>query len=230
MPNSFYARAGKRILDTFISLSLLLAAGPLFLIIALAIKLDSRGPVFYRQERIGQKGRPFSLLKFRSMIVDAEHQGAGILVLAGDDRITRVGRILRKFSLDELPQIINVLGGGMSIIGPRPGLKYQTDKYNELQSRRLFVKPGITGWAQVNGRNSIPWDRRIELDIEYVDRISLGLDFKILCRTPFVVLGGEGQIAKADFWKERSGTESKAEDTAENDDGEGGDRRSTLEW
>src|SRR5207253_474954 len=151
---------------------------------ALAIKLEDGGPVLYRQRRVGLHGRDFELLKLRTMIVDAERQGAGFAVNRGDTRITRVGRALRRLSLDELPQLWNVLRGEMSLIGPRPTLRYQVEQYTERQRRRLEVKPGLTGWAQIHGRAALPWDERIELDVWYVEHRSPWLDLKILLRTP----------------------------------------------
>ena len=153
----------------------------------MAIKLEDGGPVLYRQRRVGLCGRDFDLLKLRTMVVGAEHQGAGLAVNRGDARITRVGRILRRLSLDELPQLWNVVRGDMAVIGPRPTLRYQVEKYSERQRRRLDVKPGITGWAQVNGRASLPWDDRIELDVWYVENRSPWVDLKILAKTPFAL-------------------------------------------
>jgi len=140
--------------------------------------------VLYRQRRVGLGGRDFDLLKLRTMVVGAEHQGAGLAVNRGDARITRVGRLLRRLSLDELPQLWNVVQGEMSLIGPRPTLRYQVEQYSERQRRRLDVKPGITGWAQVNGRASLPWEDRIELDVWYVENRSPWVDLKILTKTP----------------------------------------------
>jgi lipopolysaccharide/colanic/teichoic acid biosynthesis glycosyltransferase len=162
-------------------------AGPFLAAAAVAIKLEDGGPVLYRQRRVGQGGRDFDLLKLRTMVVGAEHQGAGLAVNRGDARITRVGRILRRLSLDELPQLWNIVRGEMSVIGPRPTLRYQVDEYTERQRRRLDVKPGITGWAQVNGRASLPWADRIELDVWYVENRSPWVDLKILAKTPFAL-------------------------------------------
>jgi lipopolysaccharide/colanic/teichoic acid biosynthesis glycosyltransferase len=157
---------------------------------ALAVKLEDGGPVLYRQSRVGLDGRPFELLKLRTMVVGAEHRGAGAAVNRGDPRITRVGRILRRLSVDELPQLWNVLRGDMSLIGPRPTLAYQVERYTARQRRRLEVRPGLTGWAQIHGRATLPWDERIELDVWYVDHRSPGLDVKILLRTPLALFGG----------------------------------------
>jgi lipopolysaccharide/colanic/teichoic acid biosynthesis glycosyltransferase len=165
-------------------------ASPFLGAAALAIKLDDRGPVLYRQRRVGKDGREFELLKLRTMIVGAEGQGAGWAVDRGDPRITRVGRALRRLSLDELPQLWNVVRGEMSLIGPRPTLQYQVDQYSPHQRRRLDVRPGITGWAQVQGRASLPWEERIELDVWYVEHRSPWLDAKILARTPLALFGG----------------------------------------
>ena len=167
-------------------------ASPLLALAAIAIKLDSRGPVLYRQRRAGRGGEPFDVLKLRTMIEGAEHVGAGLAIDAGDARVTRVGALLRRASIDELPNLVNVLRGEMSLIGPRPTLPAQVAQYTPRQRLRLEVKPGITGWAQVNGRASLPWDQRIELDIFYVEHRSLTLDLKILLRTPLLVLGGGG--------------------------------------
>jgi lipopolysaccharide/colanic/teichoic acid biosynthesis glycosyltransferase len=174
----------KRFLDIVGSVLFLIILSPLFIIISIAIKMNSPGKILYKQLRVGKEGKLFYLYKFRSMVENAENMGAG-LYLSGDDdpRITKVGKILRKTSLDELPEIINIIKGDMSFVGPRPTLKYQVDKYNDYQKRRLEVLPGITGWAQINGRNSIPWSKRIELDIWYIDHFSLWLDFKILLLT-----------------------------------------------
>jgi lipopolysaccharide/colanic/teichoic acid biosynthesis glycosyltransferase len=165
-------------------------ASPLLALAALAIKLEDRGPVLYRQTRVGKDGSDFELLKLRSMVVNAETMGAGLSVNRGDSRITRSGRLLRKLSLDELPQLWNVVRGEMSVIGPRPTLRYQVEQYDERQRHRLDVKPGITGWAQVNGRAELPWADRIELDVWYVEHRSASLDLRILARTPRALFGG----------------------------------------
>ncbi len=169
---------------------MLLVTSPLLGLAALAVKLEDRGPVFYRQLRVGKDGRDFELLKLRTMVVDAERQGAGYAVDRDDPRITRAGRVLRRLSIDELPQLWNVLRGEMSLVGPRPTLRYQVDRYDERQRSRLDVKPGLTGWAQVNGRAALPWDERIELDLWYVEHRSTGLDLKILVRTPVALFRG----------------------------------------
>jgi lipopolysaccharide/colanic/teichoic acid biosynthesis glycosyltransferase len=168
----------------------LVLAAPVLGAAALAIKLEDGGPVLYRQQRVGLGGEEFELLKLRTMVVGAEARGAGLAVNEGDPRITRVGRALRRLSLDELPQLWNVLRGDMSVIGPRPTLRYQVEQYTDRQSRRLDVKPGLTGWAQVHGRAALPWEERIELDLWYVENRSPGLDLRILLRTPRALFGG----------------------------------------
>ena len=165
-------------------------ASPFLGAAAVAIKLDDRGPVLYRQRRVGKDGREFELLKLRTMVAGAERQGAGWAVDRGDPRITRAGRVLRRLSLDEVPQLWNVLRGEMSLIGPRPTLAYQVEQYSPRQRRRLDVRPGITGWAQIQGRASLPWEERIELDVWYVEHRSPWVDLKILARTPVALFGG----------------------------------------
>jgi len=182
----------KEIFDKLLSTAALLILSPLFLIIAVLIKLDSRGPVFFTQQRVGFQGKLFNSIKFRTMMHKAAEQGLGLNIREGDGRITRVGIFLRTWSLDELPQLINVLKGDMSIVGPRPTLQYQVELYNDFQRKRLLVKPGITGWAQVNGRNAISWEQRIKLDVWYVENWSLWLDFKIILKTIKVVIKKEG--------------------------------------
>jgi lipopolysaccharide/colanic/teichoic acid biosynthesis glycosyltransferase len=168
----------------------LVVASPLLALSAVAIALEDGRPVLYRQERVGRNEEPFELLKLRTMVVGAETQGAGFAFDRGDARITRVGRILRKLSLDELPQLWNVLRGDMSLVGPRPTLAYQVERYTPRQHRRLDVKPGLTGWAQIHGRAALPWDERIELDVWYVEHRSPLVDLKILLRTPFALFSG----------------------------------------
>lgn len=165
---------------------------PLVALAALAIRLESPGHPIYRQTRVGRDGRPFEIFKLRTMVRGAEFTGAGLAIQEGDDRITRVGALLRRVSLDELPNLWNVVRGEMSIVGPRPTIQVQVDQYTARQRGRLAVKPGITGWAQVNGRASLPWSERIELDLWYVEHRSLALDVKILARTLSLVLRGEG--------------------------------------
>lgn len=182
----------SRALDLLVASLVLGLAAPLLALAAILIKLESRGPVFYRQRRVGRGGEPFELWKLRTMVPGAESMGAGIYVVEGDPRITRTGRLLRRFSLDELPNLINVLRGEMAIVGPRPTVQEQVDRYTDRQRRRLEVKPGITGWAQVNGRTSLPWPERIELDVWYVEHRSLRLDLRILARTIRMLATGHG--------------------------------------
>jgi lipopolysaccharide/colanic/teichoic acid biosynthesis glycosyltransferase len=181
-----------RAVDLLLAGFLLAVGAPVFALAALAIKLESRGSVFYRQRRVGKDGAPFELWKLRTMVPGAETMGAGIYVLEGDPRITRTGRLLRRFSLDELPNLLNVLKGDMAIVGPRPTVQEQVDRYTERQRRRLEVKPGITGWAQINGRTSLPWPERIELDVWYVEHRSARLDLRILARTARMLATGHG--------------------------------------
>jgi lipopolysaccharide/colanic/teichoic acid biosynthesis glycosyltransferase len=180
----------NRALDVALAGAGLVIAAPVLGIAALAIKLEDGGPVLYRQTRVGEHGADFELLKLRTMEVGAESKGAGFAVDRGDPRITRVGRMARRLSLDELPQLWNILRGDMSVIGPRPTLRYQVDQYTDRQRRRLEVKPGLTGWAQIHGRASLPWDERIELDVWYVDHRSPRTDLLILARTPLAVFSG----------------------------------------
>jgi lipopolysaccharide/colanic/teichoic acid biosynthesis glycosyltransferase len=182
----------NRALDAVLAGVLLAVTAPLMALAALAVKLESRGPVFYRQRRVGRGGEPFELWKLRTMVPGAETMGAGIYVVEGDARITRVGRVLRRFSLDELPNLVNVLRGEMAIVGPRPTVQEQVDGYTDRQRRRLEVKPGITGWAQINGRTSLPWPERIELDVWYVENRSLRVDLRILVRTARMLATGHG--------------------------------------
>jgi lipopolysaccharide/colanic/teichoic acid biosynthesis glycosyltransferase len=181
-----------RALDVIVAALALALLSPLLALAALLIRLESRGPVFYRQLRVGRGGEPFELWKLRTMVPGAESMGAGIYVVQGDPRITRMGRHLRRFSLDELPNLVNVIRGEMAIVGPRPTVQAQVDRYTERQLRRLEVKPGITGWAQVNGRTSLPWPERIELDVWYVEHRSLWLDLRILAKTARMLASGRG--------------------------------------
>jgi lipopolysaccharide/colanic/teichoic acid biosynthesis glycosyltransferase len=182
----------RRLLDIVVSSLALALASPLLIAAAVAIRLESRGGVIYRQRRAGRDGVPFDVLKLRTMVDGAEHIGAGLAIDAGDARVTRVGALLRRTSLDELPNLLNVLRGEMTLIGPRPTLPVQVEQYTERQRGRLAVKPGITGWAQVNGRASLPWSERIELDLYYIEHRSLALDLRIVARTVAMVLGGHG--------------------------------------
>lgn len=186
----------KRIFDRFSAAAGLVLFSPIFLLMAVLIKLDSRGPVFYLQERVGARGRRFMVVKFRTMVHGAQSVGSGLYVTRNDPRITRVGRILRRFSLDEFPQLWNVLAGEMSLVGPRPTLPYQAAYYTERQARRFRMCPGITGWSQVCGRNALSWPERLEKDAWYVDHFSLRLDARILFRTLRVCLCGEGLYAQ----------------------------------
>ena len=178
-----WERVAKRALDAAGGAVGLALSAPLIGAAAVMIKREDGGPVFFRQERVGEDGRPFEVLKLRTMVVDAESKGAGFAVDEGDPRILRVGDLLRRTSIDELPQFWNVLVGDMSLVGPRPTLRYQVEQYDERQRRRLDVKPGITGWAQIHGRASLPWPERIELDVWYVEHQSLRLDVSIMLRT-----------------------------------------------
>jgi lipopolysaccharide/colanic/teichoic acid biosynthesis glycosyltransferase len=180
----------NRLVDTLAAAAGLVVAGPLLAAAAIAIKLEDGGPVLFRQTRVGKDSVDFELLKLRTMVMDAEQQGAGYAVTAGDSRITRVGRVLRRTSVDELPQLWNVVRGDMSLIGPRPTLRYQVERYTQRQRRRLEVRPGLTGWAQIHGRATLPWDERIELDIWYVEHRSLRVDVTIILRTPLALFGG----------------------------------------
>jgi lipopolysaccharide/colanic/teichoic acid biosynthesis glycosyltransferase len=180
----------NRAADVAIAGTALVVASPLLGLAALAVKLEDGGSVLYRQTRVGKDGADFELLKLRTMVVGAETMGAGYAVNEGDSRITRAGRILRRLSLDELPQLWNVVRGEMSVIGPRPTLRYQVERYTPQQRRRLDVKPGITGWAQIHGRAALPWAERIELDVFYVENRTPWLDLKILARTPRALFSG----------------------------------------
>jgi lipopolysaccharide/colanic/teichoic acid biosynthesis glycosyltransferase len=173
----------------------LVLVSPLLLAAAIAIKLESRGPVFYRQRRVGRDGLIFELYKLRTMRQGADPVGVGTAVTADDPRVTRVGSSLRRYSLDELPNLINVLRGEMRIVGPRATLPAQVELYTPRQLRRLDLRPGVTGWAQIHGRAGIPWEERIELDVWYVEHRSLALDLKILARTPAALLSGAGNVA-----------------------------------
>ena len=182
-----------RVLDLTIAAFGLLVASPVLLVAAIAIKFDSRGPVLYVAPRAGRRGAEFDLLKLRTMHTGNDPVGVGTPVLGRDDpRVTRVGTFLRRFSLDELPNLVNVLRGEMSVVGPRPTLIAQVEGYTDRQRRRLEVKPGLTGWAQINGRAGIPWDERIDLDVWYVEHRTPLLDLRILARTAGLLLTGRG--------------------------------------
>jgi lipopolysaccharide/colanic/teichoic acid biosynthesis glycosyltransferase len=182
----------RRAIDIVGGTLALVAAAPVLALAMLAIRLESSGHPIYRQRRVGLHGRPFDLLKLRTMVDGAEHMGAGLAINENDSRVTRVGALLRRTSLDELPNLLNVVRGEMSFIGPRPTIPVQVAQYTERQRGRLAVRPGITGWAQVNGRTALPWSERIELDLYYVECRSLRLDLRILWRTVAIVLGGSG--------------------------------------
>jgi lipopolysaccharide/colanic/teichoic acid biosynthesis glycosyltransferase len=182
----------RRAFDVTVAAVALAIASPLLLVAIIAIRLESRGHPIYRQRRVGLDGREFDVLKLRTMVDGAESIGAGLAVNAGDARITRVGRLLRRTSLDELPNLVNILRGEMAIIGPRPTLPAQVAQYTERERGRLAVRPGLTGWAQVNGRASLPWPERIELDLWYIEHRTWRLDLQILWRSALMVLGGGG--------------------------------------
>jgi len=183
---------GKRALDVVVAGCALVAAAPVLAAAAVLIRLETHGHPIYRQRRVGLGGEPFDLYKLRTMVTGAETMGAGLAVDAGDSRITRLGAVLRRTSMDELPNLVNVLRGEMSIVGPPPTVQVQVDRYTERQRGRLGVRPGLTGWAQINGRASLPWHERIELDLWYVEHASLLLDLRILWRTLRMVGGGHG--------------------------------------
>ena len=182
----------RRLFDIAVAGTALLLASPVLLAAIVAIRLESPGHPIYRQRRIGRDGRPFDVMKLRTMVDGAEKMGAGLAVDEGDARITRIGAFLRRTSIDELPNLVNVLRGEMAIIGPRPTVPVQVEQYTDRQRGRLAIRPGITGWAQVNGRATLPWDERIELDLWYIEHRSLRLDLQILTRTVLMVFGGDG--------------------------------------
>jgi lipopolysaccharide/colanic/teichoic acid biosynthesis glycosyltransferase len=182
----------KRLLDLVIALPAALVSAPVIAVLCVLIRLESPGPPIFRQTRSGRDGVPFRIYKLRTMVDNAQTMGAGDAILANDFRLTRLGKWLRRTSLDELPNLWNVIRGEMSIVGPRPTLPNQVEQYTEHQRRRLAVRPGITGWAQINGRASLTWPERIELDIYYVEHRSTRLDLKILARTAGTLTGGDG--------------------------------------
>lgn len=187
----------KRILDIFFSLLFLIVLSPIMIITTFAVILDSKGPAIFKQKRIGIDGKVFEIYKFRSMCVGAEHTGSGVYSGANDSRVTKIGKIIRATSIDELPQLFNILKGEMSFIGPRPPLTYHPwviSEYTPEQFRMFNVRPGITGWAQVNGRKEVEWHERIRLNVWYVDNMSLILDIKILFMTLFKVLKNEDNV------------------------------------
>jgi lipopolysaccharide/colanic/teichoic acid biosynthesis glycosyltransferase len=194
----------RRAFDVVVAGLGLLVSSPLLALAALAIRLESPGGVIYRQRRVGRDGEEFDVLKLRTMVDGAEHIGAGLAVNTGDARITRAGRILRRTSLDELPNLVNVLRGEMAIVGPRPTLPSQVAQYTARERGRLAIRPGITGWAQVNGRTSLPWAQRIELDLWYIEHRSWRLDLTILWRSARLVVQGEGLYkGETGGWQER---------------------------
>jgi lipopolysaccharide/colanic/teichoic acid biosynthesis glycosyltransferase len=182
----------RRLFDVLVSAIVLAVTSPIVALAILAIRLESKGHPIYRQHRVGKDGAPFDVLKLRTMVSGAEKMGAGLAVDDGDSRITRVGALLRRTSIDELPNLVNVLKGEMSIIGPRPTVPVQVAQYTDRQRGRLALKPGITGWAQVNGRASLPWPQRIELDLFYIEHATTALDLKILYLTARMLVTGHG--------------------------------------
>jgi lipopolysaccharide/colanic/teichoic acid biosynthesis glycosyltransferase len=196
----------RRAFDLVVAGVALVLTSPVLAAAIVAIRLETPGHPIYRQRRIGKDGRPFDMLKLRTMVAGAESIGSGLAVNEGDPRITRVGAILRRFSIDELPNLVNVLKGDMAIVGPRPTIQVQVEQYTERQRGRLAVRPGITGWAQVNGRTALPWDERIELDLWYIEHRSWRLDLEILWRTAAIVVAGKGIYkGRTGGWKPRGG-------------------------
>lgn len=215
-----YRHCFKRLFDILLSLFIIILLSPVYLITAIAVKLDSKGPVIFKQERLGKGGKVFRIYKFRSMCVGAEHTGTGVYSEKGDARVTRVGRILRATSIDELPQAFNILKGDMSFIGPRPPLTYHPwpiEEYTDEQRRMFDVRPGITGWAQIHGRKAVEWNARIRLNVWYVDHLTLWLDIKIFFMTFFKVLSNaDNENVGATVVKEGDSTPAEAKaDTAE---------------
>lgn len=197
----------KRILDIIFSFIGIIILSPIFLLVAIAIKIDSKGPVIFKQKRLGKDGKEFNIYKFRSMVVGAEKIGTGVYSKKGDSRVTKVGNFIRMTSIDELPQLVNILKGEMSFIGPRPVLTYHPWKFEEYtkeQAKRFDVRPGITGWAQIHGRKDVEWHKRIELDIYYVEHISFWLDVKIFLKTIYNVI-----LMKDNVNKEETATNKK---------------------
>jgi lipopolysaccharide/colanic/teichoic acid biosynthesis glycosyltransferase len=190
--NGYLRSRRKRALDVLLASAALVVSSPLLALAAVLIRIETHGHPVYRQRRVGLGGRPFELYKLRTMVTGAEAMGAGLAVDEGDERITRLGAWLRRTSFDEVPNLINVLRGEMSLVGPRPTVQVQVDRYDARQRRRLDTRPGITGWAQVNGRASLPWHERIELDLWYLEHASLRLDLKILTTTARMALTGAG--------------------------------------
>lgn len=194
----------KRILDVIFSIIGIIVLSPVLLIVSILIKLTSKGPVIFKQQRIGKDGKVFNIYKFRSMVVGAEKMGTGVYSPKGDSRVTKVGKFIRMTSIDELPQLLNILKGEMSFIGPRPVLTYHPWKYEEYteeQLKRFEVRPGVTGWAQIHGRKDVEWHNRIELDVEYVNNISFKLDIKIFFKTIYQVLSMKDNVNKEETSK-----------------------------
>jgi lipopolysaccharide/colanic/teichoic acid biosynthesis glycosyltransferase len=190
--NGYVHSRRKRALDVAVAGTMLVVSAPIVGLAALAVRLESPGHPIYRQRRVGLHGHAFEVYKLRTMVSGAEHMGAGMAIDEGDSRITRVGALLRRTSVDELPNLVNVLRGEMSLVGPRPTIQVQVDQYTDRQRGRLTVRPGLTGWAQVNGRASLPWSQRIELDLEYIERASLRLDLRILVLSARMAITGHG--------------------------------------
>jgi exopolysaccharide biosynthesis polyprenyl glycosylphosphotransferase len=197
-------------IDILVSSMGMFIFSPLGVLMLILIKLDSKGPIFFKQERVGKDGHPFQIFKFRTMVEGAVHMGAGYLIEKDDFRITRVGKFLRRTSLDELPQLINILRGEMSLVGPRPTLRYQVEQYDDWQKRRLLVKPGVTGWAQIHGRNELSWNERIEYDIWYLEHWSVSLDLKILMKTLWIVLKRKGLYGDGEKFDIRPSSRSRS--------------------
>jgi lipopolysaccharide/colanic/teichoic acid biosynthesis glycosyltransferase len=196
----------RRLVDIVGAVCALLLAAPVMAVSMVAIRLESSGHPIYRQRRVGRDGRPFDMFKLRTMVDGAEHIGAGLAINENDSRVTRVGAFLRRTSLDELPNLVNVVRGDMSFIGPRPTIPVQVAQYTPRQRGRLAIRPGITGWAQVNGRAALPWSERIELDLHYIEHRSLAFDLRILGRTAAIVFGGSGLYkGQTGGWEEGDG-------------------------
>ena len=192
-----YRRFGKRAIDTILSVLALVILSPLLLLTAIAIKLSSPGPVLFKQQRLGLGGREYTIYKFRSMTVGAEHTGSGVYSEAGDPRVTKIGKVIRATSIDELPQLLNIIKGDMAIVGPRPPLTYHPWTIGEYTSEQLHmfdVRPGITGWAQVHGRKSVEWHERIRMNVWYTQNVSFALDVRILLMTVFKVLRNDDNV------------------------------------
>lgn len=192
MTNRYLHSRRKRALDLAVAVPLATLTAPIVGLAALAVRLESHGHPIYKQRRIGLDGHAFEVIKLRTMVSGAEHIGAGMAVDEGDTRITKVGALLRRTSIDELPNLVNILRGEMSLVGPRPTIQVQVDQYTDRQRRRLSVRPGLTGWAQVNGRASLPWSERIELDLQYLERATLRLDLRIIFLTARMAITGHG--------------------------------------